>query len=144
MDRTLIVAQPPAGTTIDPVEAQRPYLVLIEDGNARCSIPVGGRPVLIGRDAACDLTLDDPCVSRRHASVDLDSDQVRLTDLDSTNGTYVNGERVQGTLPLKDGSVVKIGRHLTRLEWRAQGDVEAADELITIVDDEPTATAALG
>ncbi|HZS08346.1 MAG TPA: adenylate/guanylate cyclase domain-containing protein [Blastocatellia bacterium] len=62
----------------------------------------------IGRDPKNDLTLDDPRVSRQHAVVRVTSDGVKLTDLNSGNGTFVNGERVtQVTLSSED--TIRIG-----------------------------------
>jgi 2-alkenal reductase len=57
---------------------------------------VDGKPFLLGRGEECDLTLEDAKVSRRHAQLEpLDDGRVMLRDLASSNGTYVNGERVE-------------------------------------------------
>src|SRR5689334_21295739 len=50
--------------------------------------------VLIGKGPACELKLSDPEVSRRHAVLDASDRPLRLTDLGSTNGTFVNGVKV--------------------------------------------------
>src|SRR5690606_27060487 len=50
-------------------------------------------PLTIGRDAACDVRVDDRRVSRRHARLEVQQGAVVLTDLNSTNGVYVNGTR---------------------------------------------------
>ena len=47
----------------------------------------------IGQSVACQIKLSDPAVSRRHASVDIETNVLRLRDLGSTNGTFVNGAR---------------------------------------------------
>src|SRR6185503_1968789 len=47
--------------------------------------------ILIGQSPACEVRLTDPMVSRRHAALDRDAHGVLLTDLRSTNGTFVNG-----------------------------------------------------
>jgi ABC-type multidrug transport system ATPase subunit len=61
----------------------------------------------LGRGADNGLVLDDPLVSRHHALVEL-GEQARLRDLDSFNGTYVNGERVT-SVALRDGDLVVVG-----------------------------------
>ncbi len=65
--------------------------------------------VLLGRDAEADLSLRDDSVSRRHARLLLKDGEVRITDLDSQNGTLVNGRRIEGTHPLVSGDVVTLG-----------------------------------
>jgi hypothetical protein len=64
---------------------------------------------VIGRTEECEIALDDPLVSRRHASVvHLDSD-LWVNDLGSRNGVYVNGSRIEGRYRLSDGDVLRIG-----------------------------------
>src|SRR6476661_4714569 len=50
--------------------------------------------VLVGQGPACEVRLRDPAVSRRHVAFELDGATLRINDLDSTNGTWVNGVRV--------------------------------------------------
>lgn len=77
---------------------------------------------VIGRDAAADLVLDDPGVSRRHVEIRITHDgphqQVLVRDLGSTNGTYLNGDQV-GTEQLTEGDRVTIGS--TTLIFHAEG-----------------------
>ncbi|HXE56857.1 MAG TPA: FHA domain-containing protein, partial [Gemmatimonadales bacterium] len=62
----------------------------------------------IGRDAACDVVVDGKDVSRNHAEIRLGAAGYVVTDR-STNGTYVNGERVAGERPLARGDVIRVG-----------------------------------
>nr|BFE57486.1 hypothetical protein GCM10020063_020120 [Dactylosporangium thailandense] len=72
-------------------------------------------PATLGRDGGtAAVVLDDRDVSRRHARLDLDGDQVVLTDLGSTNGTFVNDERVTRRV-LAPGDRLRIGRY--ELAW---------------------------
>jgi hypothetical protein len=73
-------------------------------------------PVIAGRDAGSGIHLDDEYASARHARVDPRPDGVWIEDLGSTNGTYVNGERVIGARELVSGDVVRIGETELRLE----------------------------
>jgi hypothetical protein len=71
-------------------------------------VQLGPDPVLIGRDPQNDLVLDDRRVSRKHAEVRLRLGRYTLYDLQSTNGTYVNGRRVAERV-LDDGDKISIG-----------------------------------
>jgi FHA domain-containing protein/uncharacterized protein DUF1707 len=69
----------------------------------------GGDQFSIGRDASCDLAIADMTVSRRHAQLERTSDGWLLSDLESTNGTRVNGWRVRGKVPVRVGDLVSFG-----------------------------------
>jgi len=67
------------------------------------------KELVVGRDMDCDITIVDRQVSRFHAKFEPIKDgQVRIVDLDSKNGTYVNGERINGSYNLGDGDEIKI------------------------------------
>ncbi len=67
-----------------------------------------GETVLLGRSRACDLSLRSPDASRRHAEIVPVASGWLVRDLDSTNGTFVNGERVTER-PLRPGDRIEIG-----------------------------------
>ncbi len=74
-------------------------------------------PVTIGRGGQNDLPLEgDEFASARHARVENRRDGVWVQDLGSTNGTYVNGARVEGAQKLSPGDVLRIGETDLRLE----------------------------
>jgi pSer/pThr/pTyr-binding forkhead associated (FHA) protein len=64
--------------------------------------------LVLGREAA-DLVIEDPQVSRRHAAVRPAGDGLEIEDLESLNGTWVNGARVTGTVRLAPGDQVRVG-----------------------------------
>lgn len=75
---------------------------------------------IIGRDPRCQVWLDHAGVSRRHAQIRIGpgSDRPLLTDLGSTNGTFVRGERVEEPTSLADGDVIKVGSVSVKFrEW---------------------------
>jgi hypothetical protein len=73
-----------------------------------------GVPVVVGRSSDLDMVLVEEMVSRRHARIELSGGVVRVEDLGSTNGTFVNGERVsQGTL--SEGDRLLIGTSILKL-----------------------------
>ena len=63
----------------------------------------------LGRDSACEVTLDDPLVSRRHARIDVDDTSVQITDLESRNGVRINGVRTSSAT-LQDRDRIRLGR----------------------------------
>lgn len=64
---------------------------------------------VVGRNASCQLSLDDPLVSRRHAIFNVLADAVTVEDLGSRNGVSVNGERITGRMLLRPGDRIQIG-----------------------------------
>jgi pSer/pThr/pTyr-binding forkhead associated (FHA) protein len=75
-------------------------------------IPLGEELVRIGRGVAADLHLDEPSVSRRHAILE-PGEPPRILDDRSSNGTFLNGLRVQQA-SLRNGDVISVGRVVLR------------------------------
>lgn len=69
-----------------------------------------GREVAIGRDAACDLMIQDETVSARHARLNYHHNQWWIEDLQSTNGTFINEERVVTPTVIISGDELRCGR----------------------------------
>ena len=65
--------------------------------------------ITIGRDAGNDVVLDTPAVSRYHAQVERVGQRYRVRDLRSSNGTFVNGERIEGDVWLRPDDAIRIG-----------------------------------
>ena len=94
--------------------APREHAMLIWDGR---DVPLDRDVVVIGRSSDCDVVVDDPNVSRRHAEVRRIGDGYSLVDLGSTNGTEVNGQRIQETA-LMNGDVIGVGTTRITFERR--------------------------
>jgi len=77
----------------------------------------------IGRSAPADVIIPDARVSRTHCLVELADDRLRVSDLNSTNGTYVDGKRISGQAFLAIGSVLKVGNISLTHELRTRADV---------------------
>ena len=70
---------------------------------------------VIGRSPDCQLSLDDPLVSRRHAILVVQSDAVFVEDLTSRNGVLVNAKRIHGPTRLNDGDQIQVGSQVMTL-----------------------------
>jgi len=124
------LASPPAGPVLDPatrlLSSQEPLLpdrgrLVIRVTNAVLPFPPGKNEIVVGRrdptsNVSPDIDLNDyggheAGVSRQHARIFADGDQVFIEDLDSANHTYVNGQELipQTPHPLNDGDEVRLG-----------------------------------
>lgn len=69
-----------------------------------------GNEITIGRAAGCKVNLEDTYVSQLHARVFRRDNQVLIEDLGSTNGTFCNGKKVGGPMPVRKGDRIQVGR----------------------------------
>ncbi|MFM2432521.1 MAG: hypothetical protein RLZZ511_3735 [Cyanobacteriota bacterium] len=72
-------------------------------------ILLGGQNIVIGRDAGADFQLDSPVISRRHAIITSHPNKGHILHDHSTNGLFADGQKVNGTILLRDGMVLNIG-----------------------------------
>jgi pSer/pThr/pTyr-binding forkhead associated (FHA) protein len=79
-------------------------------------VPLKGPSMTIGRDPQCDLHLDNRALSRRHAQIEKRGAAIWVRDLNSQNGTFVNGERIGNPMALNAGDLVEVGRYQVRIE----------------------------
>ena len=80
---------------------------------------------VIGRDPSGDVWLDGRGVSRRHAKIAVHGDTATIEDLESKNGTWVDGHRLLAAAPLKDGNQIKLGSvRITFRVWADGGSTE--------------------
>jgi diguanylate cyclase (GGDEF)-like protein len=98
--------------------------------------------MLVGRILSAEILLAEKGVSRRHAKITVDGDSVTIEDVGSSNGTFVNGERVVGTQQVQEGDKIQIGDatavllqmdHPSR-EIVHHGEVERVDPITGLLD----------
>jgi pSer/pThr/pTyr-binding forkhead associated (FHA) protein len=100
-------SQPPAQPP--PSEAGRAVLRALRGNDAGKTFPLAGRPItILGRGKTTDVTLWDIRASRAHARIDCTANVYRISDLNSSNGTLVNGNKIT-THVLQAGDVIQIG-----------------------------------
>jgi diguanylate cyclase (GGDEF)-like protein len=93
-----------------------------------------GVPVQVGRDAGAGLTLSDPSVSRRHAVLEIGPEGCIVRDLGSTNGTFVNGERVYQNTLVTLGDRLEVGSVILRLERISESEIAHLERVIAHLD----------
>lgn len=89
------------------------------------TVKVATQQVILGRAKGCDVVLDDPAVSRRHARLVRSDRKVTIEDLRSSHGTFVNGQRISTPHSIRPGDLVAIGRFTLKLT--ADGNLEQRD-----------------
>lgn len=91
--------------------------------------------MIVGRTEDCDLTINDGRVSRQHAKITVANGTVQLEDLQSANGTYINGERLDGSKALNNGDSISFDNNEYTLQV---GDAAPVSESAGAVDTEAT------
>ena len=109
---------PPAGAAAAP--ARQPCWLVRNDQSYAL---VGGEN-LVGRDPRCGVWVDASGVSRRHALIDVEAGVATIADLESSNGTFVAGRRVESPRRLVDGDVIELGA--ATLTFRSLADGTSA------------------
>jgi uncharacterized protein YkwD len=102
------MASEPGASRIDSNQFGNARLVSIGGASPR-EYPLDKPSVTVGSHPSNDVALDDITVSRRHAIIARKLEQVQVTDLDSTNGTFVNGARLRAPANLRRGDEVRFG-----------------------------------
>lgn len=101
-----------------------PQWVLVLPDGRRLALNTGSS--IVGRDGEADVRISDPSVSRRHARIARDGDLASVEDLESKNGTRVNGVLVSTPVRLAKGDVVTFGAVETRVELQPFDDTATA------------------
>lgn len=98
--------------TVDEGQVRMPRLLVTAGPDAGLDVRLNADSIVIGRataDLSYDISLRDRRVSRPHAQLERSDESYLLTDLESTNGTYLNGRRIVGSAMLADGDLITIG-----------------------------------
>ena len=93
----------------------RPNLVLSRNGKKLGEVTIRERKVLLGRSDFADVVIEDPFVSKLHATILAYNDALVLLDLNSVNGTTVNSVRISSTI-LKSNDIISLGSYRIKVE----------------------------
>lgn len=99
------------------------YQITLRSGpNPGAVFALEGEQFSIGRDSTNEITINDAEVSRRHARLTFQGGKFVIEDLGSTNGTYVNGQRLTGQRVLKSGEVIALGEQIELVYEAVEAD----------------------
>jgi two-component system, cell cycle response regulator len=90
-------------------DRDRAYLIVLAGSAVGEMYKISKDQTVIGRGSQADIQVIDEGISRRHAAIQLDGERVVVLDLGSTNGTYLNGEKVDNAHGLRDGDKIQVG-----------------------------------
>ena len=107
----------------------RPCLVSVGGFEIGRRHVVGGAGTSASGAPRLAVVLADTEVSRSHCSLAIAGDDIVVTDLGSTNGTFIDGKRLDRPTPLPVGAVLQVGRQSLKHEWRTQREILQSDEL---------------
>lgn len=98
-----------------PARGNPTKLQIVSGPNAGQSVPLGDKPILLGRGTDAAIRLDDDYVSTRHARFATNGEQWFVEDLGSTNGTYLGSQRLTSPTPIGIGIAVRLGKTIVEL-----------------------------
>lgn len=105
-------------------------LILLPGQSPGRQFSCDGDATTIGRQHDCAVCLDDPAVSRRHARIVREGNTYHIEDLGSSNGTYVNGARIERKQPLREGDTLQIGPYVLSLRLSLPGGTVETDPVV--------------
>ncbi|WP_224245872.1 FHA domain-containing protein [Hyalangium gracile] len=108
--------------------SRAPTLTCLTGLDVGRTFPLAEAKTDIGRGTQVDFRLRDRAVSRSHARILREGSAFTLVDLDSPNGVYLNGRRLQATAPLAEGDVIELGKTLLRFQAAVEEPAAPAPE----------------
>src|SRR5580765_4305877 len=106
-----------------------PYRIIVEDQDGSERVFHATRKLLVGRSPEADIRVDEEGVSRIHCSIEAGVLGPEVKDLGSTNGTYVNGRKVERAR-LMPGDTIVVGRRPLRVISEEPGEKPASVTLV--------------
>jgi predicted component of type VI protein secretion system len=120
---------------------------LTGEGGEPRSVPLSGARTVVGRNPDADIHIEDDAVSWNHLEIESRGGVLMATDLDSRNGTALNGEPLDRPRRLRDGDTLIVGAHRLEvsipIEGRGGATVAAAEPSVALTEEERATAAAL-
>lgn len=121
-DKTAVADSDTLNIRLQEAAAVSPMLVVISGRPLGKSFYLQKEQMVLGRDLTADISIGETAISRRHTEFSVVTDGVNCKDLGSTNGTFVNDQKLEGPRLLKDGDLIRCGN--TILKFLKEGQIE--------------------
>lgn len=127
----------PGATAPLPRFIPKPYLIVLypQEQFRRVEIPKG--TLLVGRSTECGLSTNDDLVSRQHCELSWNGHMVTVRDLNSTNGTFIDGAPVQGAQVLGPEQHLQLGKLILKVSFRDAAEIAFESELFEAATTDP-------
>ena len=119
----------PGNTARRPAVEVARYVSVVDGTESGKKMELGLKPIAVGRHKDNDLVLADSFVSGRHCTISFEAGTVQVTDLGSTNGTFIDGIRVEGSVPWPDSASLQVGNQILRHSFRAREEMQRSVQL---------------
>jgi two-component system, cell cycle response regulator len=117
---------------------QNPVLIYIQGGPTGQLIELAfNSQFVIGRGSECELQIDLPSISRVHAKITRDDAEYYIEDLNSTNGTYLERNRISQLTPLTDSVIIRLGEVVFKFLLPSSAEIGFYTELYSIANKDP-------
>ncbi|MGF1572936.1 MAG: SpoIIE family protein phosphatase [Sumerlaeia bacterium] len=103
--------------------------MIVQGNNRGKRFELTDKTLVFGRNELADIVIKDTGISKKHCRFSIIGNEMAVTDLESTNGTFLDGARIKGTEIFPIESLVRIGQHVLKHEYRRREDVEAEEHL---------------
>src|SRR6476620_2054729 len=95
-----------------------PYLIVLSEGSKGKELPLAPqKKMILGRGREADFSIPEKKISRKHSAIQWndETNEITLEDLQSLNGTYLNGKQIEDTIHLKNGDHIQVGSYIFEL-----------------------------
>ncbi len=121
-DKTAVADDDTLKLRLEEAKSTSPVLVVISGKPLGKSFFITKETILLGRDLTADISIGETSISRKHTEFHIVTDGIEVKDLGSTNGTFVNDVKLEGSKMLEDGDLVRCGS--TILKFLKEGKIE--------------------
>jgi two-component system, cell cycle response regulator len=121
-DKTAVAESDTLKIRLEEAKSAPPLLVVISGRPLGKNFYINKEKMVLGRDLAADISIGETSISRRHTEFAVTADGILCRDLGSTNGTFINDEKVEASKKLEDGDLIRCGN--TILKFLREGQIE--------------------
>jgi diguanylate cyclase (GGDEF)-like protein len=128
-----IVTSPELASSSEAAHQGDACIIVIYGADLGRRVQIGTAPFEVGRSSTNDLFIDQESISRHHVRISFDEGFYWVSDLGSTNGTYVNDERVRALQRLADGDQIRVGRSILKFMTGENVEVQYHEEIYRLM-----------